>query len=113
MSQFEVQLDQLDVIGNTHLPAIAESIANANNSLKTATDWITRTFDTRGESYGSGPWNAEQPFEHYLFWRAGNECYYAMDILRQIFEDNHENVQLAAQAVREIALRYRQADGQA
>lgn len=81
--------------------------------LDHATDWITRTFDTRGESYRDGEWNAEQPFQFYLFWRPGNECYYAMDFMRRIFEDNRENVTLAAQAIREIELRYRQADGQA
>lgn len=113
MSQFDVQLEALDRIANTHLPAIAESIANADAQLEEATGWITRTFDTRGRSYDVGPWNAEQPYLFYLFWRPGNECYYAMDFLRQIFEDNHENVQLAAQAMKEIALRYRQADGQA
>jgi hypothetical protein len=113
MDQFDVQLDNLDDIGNNRLPAIAESIANANAQLEQAASWITRTFDTRGRSYDDGPWNAEQPYEHYLFWRAGNECYYAMDFMRQIFADNHQNVNLAAQAIREIALRYRQADGQA
>lgn len=112
MDQFYVQLDRLDELGNKRLPAIAESIANANAALKEATGWITRTFDTRGRSYEDTPWNAEQPYLFYLYWRAGNECYYAMDFMRQIFEDNHENVDLAAQAIREIATRYRQADGQ-
>ncbi|HEX6356190.1 hypothetical protein [Actinophytocola sp.] len=111
--QFYVQLDRLDDIANNRLPAIAESIANAHGQLKEAVGWITRTFDTEGRSFDDGPWNAEQPYQFYLFWRPGNECYYAMDFMRQIFEDNHENVNLAAQAVREIALRYRQADGQA
>ncbi|GAB1509437.1 hypothetical protein [Actinophytocola sp. KF-1] len=113
MSQFEVQLDALDRVGGTHLPAVAKSIADAEAQLREAVGWITRTFDTRGKSYDEGPWNAEQPQEYYLFWRPGNECYYAMDLLRQVFQDNHENVQLAAQAIKEIALRYRQADGQA
>jgi hypothetical protein len=112
MDQFYVQLEQLDDLGGKHLPAIAESMANANAKLAEASDWITRTFDTRGQSSGDGPWNAEQPHRFYLFWRPGNECYYAMDFLRRIFEDNHENVELAAQAIREIAARYRQADGQ-
>lgn len=113
MDQFYVQLDRLDSLANTRLPAIADSIANANAALKEATGWITRTFDTRGRSYDDKPWNAEQPYLFYLFWRPGNECYYAMDFMHQIFEDNHENVNLAAQAIREIATRYRQADGQA
>lgn len=113
MDQFYVQLDRLDSLANTRLPAIADSIANANAALKEATGWITRTFDTRGRSADDVPWNAEQPYLFYLFWRPGNECYYAMDFMRQIFEDNHENVNLAAQAIREIATRYRQADGQA
>jgi hypothetical protein len=113
MDEFDVQLDRLDDVGNVRLPAIAESIAKANAGLKAATEWITRTFDTRGESYGDKPWNAERPYQFYLFWRPGNECYYAMDFMRQIFEDNQENVNLAAQAVREIARRYREADGQA
>jgi hypothetical protein len=113
VDQFYVQLDKLDDVANNRLPAIAESIANANARLKDATDWITRTFDTRGRASDGGSWNAEQPYLFYLFWRPGNECYYAMDFMRQIFEDNHENVNLAAQAVREIASRYREADGQA
>lgn len=113
MDQFYVQLDRLDSLANTRLPTIADSIANANAELKEAAGWITRTFDTRGESYEDKPWNAEQPYLFYLFWRPGNECYYAMDFMRQIFEDNRENVDLAAQAIREIATRYRQADGQA
>lgn len=108
-----MQLDMLDDVANNRLPAIAESIANANARLKDATDWITRTFDTRGRASENGQWNAEQPYLYYLFWRPGNECFYAMDFMRQIFEDNHENVNLAAQAVREIASRYREADGQA
>jgi hypothetical protein len=113
MDQFYVELDRLDDLGNTRLPAIAESISNAHTGLKEAIGWITRTFDTRGKSAADGPWQAEQPYEYYLFWRAGNECYYAMDFMRRIFEDNHQNVDLAARAIREIALRYRQADGQA
>lgn len=113
MDEFDVQLDRLDDVANVRLPAIAESIANANAGLKEAVGWITRTFDTRGESYEDKPWNAKQPYLFYLFWRPGNECYYAMDFMRQIFEDNQENVTLAAQAIGEIANRYRQADGQA
>lgn len=113
MDQFYVELDRLDNLGNTRLPAIAESIVTSHDRLKDAIGWITRTFETRGDSTGDQPWQAEQPYEYYLFWRAGNECYYAMDFMRRIFEDNHQNVDLAAQAIREIALRYRQADGQA
>lgn len=110
--QFYVQLDALDDIANVRLPAIAESIANADAQLKEAVGWITRTFETRGNSASDGPWNAEQTYLFYLFYRAGNECYYTTDFMRQIFQDNHENVTLAAQAVKEIADRYRQADGQ-
>lgn len=113
MDQFYVELDRLDDLGNTRLPAIAESIATSHDRLEDAIGWITRTFETRGDSAGDRPWQAEQPYQYYLFWRAGNECYYAMDFMRRIFEDNHQNVDLAAQAIREIALRYRQADGQA
>jgi hypothetical protein len=113
VDQFYVELDKLDDLANNRLPAIAESIANANAGLKEAASWITRTFETRGQSARDVPWNAEQTFLFYLFWRPGNECYYAMDFMRQIFEDNHENVTLAAQAIREIASRYREADGQA
>lgn len=113
MSQFEVELTSLDKIGAKHLPDIAASMANATRELENAVGWITRTFDTRGDSTGDGPWNAEQPHRYYLFWRPGNECFYAMDFMRRIFEDNRENVTLAAQAIREIALRYRQADRQA
>jgi hypothetical protein len=113
MDQFEVQLDRLDDIWKNRLPEIANAIGDAGEELKQSIDWITRTFDTRGSSYDDGPWNAEQPFQDYLFWRAGNECYYAMDFMRRIFEDNHENVVLATRAVQEIATRYRQADGQA
>jgi len=113
MDQFYVELDKLDDLANNRLPAIAESIANANARLKDAVGWITRTFDTRGGSYRDDvPWNAEQPHLFYLFWRPGNECYYAMDFMRQIFEDNGENVELAAQAIREIARRYRETDSQ-
>jgi hypothetical protein len=114
VDQFYVELDKLDDLATTRLPAIATSIANANDKLKEAIGWITRTFETRGKSYQDDvPWNAEQTNLFYLFWRAGNECYYATDFMRQIFEDNHENVNLAAQAIGEIARRYREADGQA
>jgi hypothetical protein len=113
MDQFEVQLDKLDDLANTRLPAIAASIENANKELKNAVGWITRTFDTRGNSFEDTPWNAKQTYLFYLFWRPGNECYYTMDFMRQVFEDNQENVNLAAQAIKEIARRYRQADGQA
>jgi hypothetical protein len=111
--QFNVQLDQLDAIAQTWLPGIATSIANANDQLKVATGWISRIFETRGHSMiDDEPWNAKQTYLYYLFYRPGNECYYATDFMRQIFADNAENVNLAAQAVREIANRYRQADGQ-
>jgi hypothetical protein len=113
MDQFYVELDKLDDLANKRLPAIATSIENANVQLKEAIGWITRTFDTRGDSTRDVPWNAEQAYLFYLFWRPGNECYYAMDFMRRIFEDNQENVNLAAQAIREIARRYREADGQA
>ncbi|TDV53738.1 hypothetical protein [Actinophytocola oryzae] len=111
--QFYVQLEQLDEIATKWLPGIAGSIAEANAQLKEATGWISRAFDTEGESmHDERPWNAEQPYQFYLFYRPGNECYYATDFMRQIFDDNYENVTLAAQAVKEIANRYRQADGQ-
>lgn len=112
MDQFYVELDKLDDIANVRLPAIADSIANADGQLKEAVGWITRTFETRGNSSSDGPWNAEQTNLFYLFYRAGNECYHATDFMRQILQDNHENVNLAAQAIKEIANRYRQADGQ-
>lgn len=113
MDQFYVQLDKLDEVADKWLPGIATSIADANSQLKEATGWITRAFGTRGQSMEDDtPWDARQPYEFYLFWRPGNECYYATDFMRQIFADNHENVNLAARAVKEIANRYRQADGQ-
>lgn len=111
--QFYVQLDKLDEIATKWLPGIATSIADANGQLKEAATWITRAFHTRGNSADdSVPWDSGQPYQFYLFWRPGNECYYACDLMRQIFEDNHENVNLSAQAIQEIANRYRQADGQ-
>ncbi|MFC4855640.1 hypothetical protein [Actinophytocola glycyrrhizae] len=113
MDQFYVQLDRLDDIGKTRLPGIAASMTAAGARLEEAIGWITRTFDTEGRSYDQGRWDAEQPYQSYLFWRPGNECFYAMDFMRRIVDDNRENVELAAQAVREMALRYRQADGQA
>lgn len=112
MDQFYVQLEGLDNIANVRLPAIADSIAKADGQLKEAVGWITRTFDTRGRSYRDEAWDARQTNLYYLFWRPGNECYYTMDFMRQIFQDNVENVNLAAGAMREIAARYRAADGQ-
>jgi hypothetical protein len=117
VDQFYVELDLLDDLGNNRLPAISQSLSNAHNQLWAATDWITRAFDTRGDSYNrEAPWDPHAPDELNgvsLYYKAGNECFYAMDFMRQILEDNVENVNLAAQAVREIALRYRQVDGQA
>lgn len=116
MDQFYVELDRLDDLGDNRLPAISQSLSNAHGGLRDATDWITRAFETRGQSHDpDAPWDPKAPDELNglsLHYGAGNECYYAMDFMRQIFEDNVENVNLAAQAVREIARRYRQVDGQ-
>lgn len=112
MDQFDVRLDKLDDLANNRLPAIAQSLANAHGSLKEATSRVHRAFDTRSNSDGDQPWSTKQPHRFYLFWQPGNECFFAMDFMRQVFEDNCENVNLAAQAMREIAARYRQADGQ-
>jgi len=117
MDEFYVELDRLDDLGNNRLPAISQSLANAHSELWAATEWITRAFDTRGQSVErDAPWDPKAPHPlngRSLYYKAGNECYYAMDFMRQVFEDNVENVNLAAQAVREIARRYREVDGQA
>lgn len=117
MDQFYVELDSLDNLGNNRLPAISETLANALEGLWSATDWISDAFDNRGSSSQRDvPWDPRAPAlvnGRSLYFQAGNECFYAMDFMRQVFEDNIENVNLAAQAVREIALRYRQVDGQA
>lgn len=114
MDEFYVRLECLDDLGNNRLPAIRDSLSEALKALKEATGWITRTFDTRGSSmYDDVPFNTNLDPHFHLFGQPGNECYFTMDFMRQVFEDNCENVDLAAQAIREIALRYRQADGQA
>lgn len=114
VDQFYVELDCLDDLGENRLPAIRDSLLAANASVKEAADWITRTFDTQGDSTSDDvPFNTSAPYGHYLFFQAGNECYLAMRFMRQVFADNAENVDLAAQAVREIAHRYRVADGRA
>lgn len=113
MDEFYVRLDCLDDLGKNRLPAVRDSLNAALAQLKEATTWIYRTFETESFTDPDKPIDMGMTYRHYLFWQPGNECYIAMDFMRQVFEDNAENVDLAGQAIREIAHRYRQADGQA
>ncbi|SDD18923.1 hypothetical protein SAMN05216174_108106 [Actinokineospora iranica] len=108
-----MHLSALDDLGRNRLPGISQSMSTALEKLTEATGWITRTFDTRGASMDTGGFDTSMPYRHYLFWQPGNECYYTLDFVKQVFQDNRDNVDLAAQAIVEIATRYRQADGQA
>lgn len=114
MDQFTVELGQLDDLGGKHLPGIAQRLHDALCDVANACAWIHRAFSTRDSYDGTGPaLDAGQPSTRYLYFQPGNECYYTTDLMRQVFEDNRDNVGLAAQAIIEIGRRYRQADGQA
>jgi hypothetical protein len=113
MDQFTVELGQLDNLGGKYLPGIGQRLHDALCDIRNACGWIHRAFSTRDSYNESGPaLDAGQPSTRYLYFQPGNECYYTTDLMRQVFEDNRDNIGLAAQAIIEIGRRYRQADGQ-
>ena len=112
MDQFSVDLQKLEHAGNTLLPAVSDTFGTCAKNVQEATGWLTSTFTTYGHSQGESSYDTRMNPSFHLFNIAGNECYTAMDLLRRVFEDNQRNVESAAQAITEIARRYREVDGQ-
>ncbi|WP_434449586.1 hypothetical protein [Lentzea sp. E54] len=99
--QFSVQLENLDKIANVRLPGMADCLRRVRGLLNKAVD----------ESDGAFSISDEPVYR--LFEGVEREFDPAANFLGRVLDDNAENLSLAAQALREIAHRYRQADGQA
>ncbi|GLZ31144.1 hypothetical protein Lesp02_33320 [Lentzea sp. NBRC 105346] len=98
--QFSVQLDQLDDLANKRLPGIGHCLSEVLSNLNRAIDESYGAFVAAGASAQ-------------LFEETKNEWDPTADFLQQVLQDNVENLDLASKALKEIAHRYRQADGQA
>lgn len=80
-------------------------------SLESVERWIGNAIDKENDAFLSG--DAHGPSGRYLFDEVGTEFRTTAYFLQRLAADNSENVRLAAEALREIAQRYREADGQA
>ncbi|SDO39755.1 hypothetical protein [Lentzea jiangxiensis] len=98
---FTTQLENLDKAATVLEQRMAGGMEATRRSLTSAVEIEFKAFDT-----------ADQCVYH-LFSRLGREFRETADFMQQVLEDNRDNLVLAAQAVREIAHRYREADGQA
>ena len=98
--QFSVQLDRLDDLADKRLPGMRDCLSEVLGHLNRAID----------ESFGA--FIAVGSREH-LYEGAKREWDPTADFTQQVLQDNVENLELASKALKEIAHRYRQADGQA
>lgn len=98
--QFSVQLDRLDSLAGERLPGMAGAMGEALSHLN-------RVIDETDGAFIAPPSGQED-----LFAGARTEFRVTTDYLQQVLQDNVGNLELAAKALREIASRYRQADGQ-
>ena len=98
--QFSVQLENLDRIANVRLTGMAECLRQVRHQLDKAV----------GEADGAFS-SSDEPVRR-LFDGVEREFEPMAHFLGRVLDDNAENLNLAAQALREIARRYRQADGQ-
>ncbi|MBB5807799.1 uncharacterized protein YukE [Saccharothrix ecbatanensis] len=98
--QFSVQLEQLDSVANKRLPGMANTLAEVLANLNRAMEQAPGAFTNHPSS------------DRDLFQGTRNDFQVTTDFLQQVLQDNVGNLELASKALREIASRYRQADGQ-
>lgn len=98
---FTVELENLDSAADILEKKMAGGMEATRSSLTAAMDLEYKGFDS-----------ADQCVYH-LFSKLGREFQETTDFMQQVLEDNRDNLLLAAQAIRQIAHRYREADGQA
>lgn len=98
--QFSVQLDKLDDLADKRLSGMRECLSEVLGHFNHVIDESFGAFVAVGA--------AERLFEG-----AKVEWDPTADYMQQVLQDNVENLDLAAKAIKEIAHRYRQADGQA
>ena len=99
--QFSVQLENLDKIANVRLTGMADCLRRVKEHLNRAVDESSGAFSISDEPV------------YRLFDGVERDFGPTANFLGRVLDDNAENLGLAAQALREIADRYRQADGQA
>lgn len=98
---FTVQVENLDKAATILEQQMAGGMEATRRSLTAVMDIEFKAFDTGDQCV------------YHLFSLLGREFRETADFMQQVLEDNRDNLLLAAQAVREIARRYREADGQA
>ncbi|MEV8439845.1 hypothetical protein AB0425_20925 [Actinosynnema sp. NPDC051121] len=98
--QFSVQLDRLDSLARDRLPGMAGALVEVLSHLNHVIDGTYGAFFAH-------PLGQED-----VFAGTREEFRVTTDFLQQVLQDNVGNLELAALALREIASRYRRADGQ-
>ena len=98
--QFSVQLENLEKIANVRLTGMADCLRRVKDQLDKAVEALP------------GATSVSDAPEYRLFEGVRRDFDPTANFLGRVVDDNAENLDLAAQALREIADRYRQADGQ-
>jgi hypothetical protein len=98
---FTVELENLDAAARILETEMAGGMEATRRSLTAAMEIEFKGFDSGDQCV------------YHLFSKLGREFQETTDFMEQVLEDNRDNLLLAAQAIREIAKRYREADGQA
>ncbi|WP_189252875.1 hypothetical protein [Lentzea flava] len=96
----------------TNLVEAAKTLeSHVAGSLDSVHGWISGALEKENEAFLSG--DDHGPGGRYLFDQVGTEFRITAEFMKRLAADNSETVRLAAGALREIAQRYREADGQA
>lgn len=99
-NKFEVELDELEKVGGQNLPMALESLRTAESQTSQARDELEKA-NTAGEG---GDFRIFNPLQ----WGAAE----VLGDLQAAMKHNAEVLDMTAEAVLEIARRYRAADGQ-
>jgi hypothetical protein len=99
MGDFSAQTDALDEVADKCLSQIAQELAVLSSKIGGTAQYDGPMFGTEDEE--TCPLGRVRPY--YVQTR---------DLFKRVLADDAENLQLAAQALKEIAKRYREADGQ-
>ncbi|SFR06791.1 hypothetical protein SAMN04488564_1021078 [Lentzea waywayandensis] len=102
MSSFAVEVENLvdaAKVMETHIAGSFESVHH----------WIKGATEKENDAFYSGDGQGGR----HLYDQVGDEWRVTADFMNRIAVDNAETMRLAAEALREIAQRYREADGQA
>ncbi|MFJ5990498.1 hypothetical protein [Lentzea sp. NPDC092896] len=102
MSSFAVEVGNLVDAAKIMETQIAGSFESVHRWIKDATEKDDDAFYS-GDGQGG----------RHLYDQVGDEWRVTADFMNRIAADNAETMRLAAEALREIAQRYREADGQA